>query len=126
MSKFNKYFYIYMIYQLIIIPLYLTKIAINNNELYSKISIISFAMLSMIFMIFMNGNIFNRLLGLSLIILPFIYLIIILLLFYKNDFNRDNYSDNETNITKIILFSYMLLVFILYLTFLWLKARSQF
>lgn len=126
MSKFNKYFYIYMIYQLIIIPLYLTKIAINNNELYSKISIISFAMLSMIFMIFMNGNIFNRLLGLSLIILPFIYLIIILLLFYKNDFNRDNYSDNETNITKIILFSYMLLVFILYLTFLWLKAASHF
>jgi len=76
-------------------------------------------MLSMIFMTFINGNIFNRLLGLSLI-LPFIYLIIILLLFYKNNFYHDyhdNYSKDETNITKLILFSYMLLVFILYLIF---------
>lgn len=107
MELFNIVLYPYLILQSVIIPIYLGKIKyidkenIISNTMFIIISIISLYILINLFIIRkISGS----------LLLSFIYVILIITIFYENRFEFKNYSENERNITILMIISSILCI----------------
>ena len=104
---FTLSLYLNIILKSIIFPIYLGKIKyvdkenIISNTMFIIISIISLYILINLFIIRkISGS----------LLLSFIYVILIITIFYENRFEFKNYSENERNITILMIISSILCI----------------
>ena len=104
---FTLSLYLNIILKSIIFPIYLGKIKyvdkenIISNTMFIIISIISLYILINLFLIRkISGS----------LLLSFIYVILIITIFYENRFEFKNYSENERNITILMIISSILCI----------------
>ena len=135
MDLFNILLYSYYILQCVIIPIYLGKIKYIDKEniismpLYIIISVISFYIFINLFLIIISYyreyQIFNKIISMS-VLLSFIYFILLIIRLYENNFEFKNYSENERNITILMIISNILILFLFILSIMWLILAQRF
>ena len=132
---FDIVLYPYLILQSVIIPIYLGKIKYIDKEniismlLYIIISLISFYIFINLFLIMISYyrgyQIFSKIFSMSLL-LSFIYFILLIIRLYENIFEFKNYSENERNITILMIISNILIVVLFILCVIWLILARRF
>lgn len=132
---FDIVLYPYLILQSVIIPIYLGKIKYIDKEniistsLYIIISVISFYIFINLFLIIISYyreyQIFSKIFSMSAL-LSFIYFILLIIRMYENNFEFKNYSENERNITILMIISNILIVVIFILCLIWLILARRF
>ena len=132
---FDIVLYPYLILQSVIIPIYLGKIKYIDKEniismlLYIIISLISFYIFINLFLIMISYyrgyQIFSKIFSMSLL-LSFIYFILLIIRLYENNFEFKNYSENERNITILMIISNILIVVLFILCVIWLILARRF